>query len=138
MRSTFISQVTANGGTIVIIEKNADIIIADHVRKDGPPGSYSYTFIEQSIANGKLEDPEDHIAVPATQEPRPVGSVTRPAKTGSRVPFTVEDKVFLRKWVTDSLAGGAVYEKGNVIFQQLEKAVREPPGSILYMTALTS
>jgi len=134
MRSTFISQIEANGGSIVIIEKNADIVIADHVRKDGPPGSYSYTFIEKSIANGELENLEDHIAVPVAQEPRPVGSITRPAKTSSRVPFTMEDKAFLRKWVTDSLARGLAYEKGNKMFEQLEKVVDEASLSTLDIT----
>ena len=42
------------------LEKQADLIIADHARKDTPPGSISWKFIEQSVAKGVLEDIEDH------------------------------------------------------------------------------
>lgn len=106
-----------------MLEKSADIVIADHVRRDGPPGSYSYTFIENSIANGALEDREDHIAFPTTQEPRAVGDRSRPPKQGSRTAFTKEDDDFLYKWVTEHKAQGG-YALGNEMYIQLERVVR--------------
>ena len=38
-RSQFISEIKENGGHVVDLEKNADIKIVDHVRKQLPPGA---------------------------------------------------------------------------------------------------
>ena len=48
----------------MLLEKLANIMIADHARKDAVPGSYSWTWIEQSVNKGKLEDLNDHRAGP--------------------------------------------------------------------------
>jgi telomeric repeat-binding factor 2-interacting protein 1 len=79
---------------------------------------YSYTFIEKSVRNGRLEDPENHRA---GQRTRPVGAVGIPARS-SRTAFTLQDDQILWDWVQP-------YEKrgdqisGNLIYQQLAEQV---------------
>jgi hypothetical protein len=120
-RSRFVDLVKSNGGTVVILEKKADYVIADHFRRDCPPGSISYTFIEQSVKDGELADPEQHLAGPATGTLRAAGS-TMPAK-GTRTPYTPEDDRLLYKWVKDHERGGTGLANGNEIYKQLEKKV---------------
>jgi len=110
----------ANGGEIVKLEKQADIVIADHARKDCPVGSISWTYIEQSAKKGVLEDPEDHRAGPATHVAREVGS-GQPTRKG-RTRFTDEDDRILKKWVVEGQRAG-IPIKGNELFIQLEKQV---------------
>ncbi|PMD31138.1 hypothetical protein L207DRAFT_573195 [Hyaloscypha variabilis F] len=109
--------VKANGGQVVDLEKQADLIIADHARKDIPPGSISWKFIEQSVAKGVLEDIEDHRAGPPVGTIREVGSV-QPAKKG-RTPFTAEDDRILMEWCIKAERKGLSL-KGNDLYKQLE------------------
>ena len=121
-RAAFVNQIRLNGGQVVPLEKQADYVIGDHVRRDSPPGSISYTFIEQSIRDGKLAKPEDHPAGSAERVVREAGSIARPARKG-KVPFTAEDDRVLYTWVQECQAkGGRVL--GNAIFIQLEELVR--------------
>ncbi len=111
----------ANGGEVVPLEKQADIVIGDHARKDQPEGSISWTFIESSIRNGRVEDVENHRAGPITRAVRQVGSA-QPTKKG-RTPFTPEDDRVLTKWCASAERKGLSL-KGNEIYQQLEAIVR--------------
>ena len=121
-RSAFINQIRLNGGQVVALEKQADYVVGDHVRRDSPPGSISYTFIEQSIRDGKLAKPEDHLAGTVERVVREAGSAARPARR-RKVPFTAEDDRVLYRWVKECQAkGGRVL--GNAIFIQLEEVVR--------------
>lgn len=121
MRKEYLNKITNNGGVIVSLEKQADYLIADHARsKDAPAGSLSYRFIEQSIRSGKLEDPVEHPAGPATPLVREVGS-SRPAK-GARIPFTPEDDRVVCEWVRDCQQQG-FSTAGNNIYKQLEQVV---------------
>jgi len=121
LRSSFVIQIKANGGEIVPLEKNADIMIADHLRTEAPAGSYSYTWIEESVKQGVLQDREAHLAGPKTGYSRPVGSV-RPAKTGGRLPYTAEDDRVLYEWVKPYVDKGEG-DAGNEIYKQLEQVV---------------
>lgn len=103
---------------MVLAEAHSNIIIADHAQTKQPIGSISWTFIDQSVKNGRLEDQEDHRADAATREVREVGSA-QPARQG-RIPFSVEDDTMLMEWCTRAERQGASV-KGNVLFQQLEK-----------------
>jgi hypothetical protein len=103
------------------MEKQADIIIVDHVRKDIPPGSISWKFIEQSDANGELEDIEDHRARPAVETIRAVGSA-QPMRKG-KTPFTAEDDRILMEWCARAERKGLT-TKGNELYKQLEEKVR--------------
>lgn len=102
------------------LEKHADIVIADHARKNCPPGSISWTYIEQSLKKGRLEDIENHRAGPTTATIRPVGSA-QPPRTG-RTPFTAEDDRILMEWCARAERVGA-HMKGNTLFEQLEAKV---------------
>lgn len=118
MRNHFVDVVKANGGRVVRIEIQADYIIADHARRDCPPTSLSYTFIEAATRNGALPDPNDHRAGPAPGVVRQVGSTTVAPK-GTRTPFTAQDDRELWEWVQQCVAGGAAV-KGLEIYKQLE------------------
>ncbi|KAI9736531.1 MAG: hypothetical protein M1818_006042 [Claussenomyces sp. TS43310] len=117
-RSRWLELIKANGGQVVTREKDADIMIADHARKDAPPGSYSWRFIEQSVKKGSLESLNDHAAGRPAGTPRPIGSVV-PAR-GSRTPFTAEDDRILMDWVIKAERRGSSV-KGNQVYQVLEK-----------------
>lgn len=80
---------------------------------------HSYTFIEKSVRNGRLEDPEDHRA---GQRVRPVGAVGIPARS-SRTPFTLQDDQILWDWVQPYERRGDQIA-GNLIYQQLAEQVR--------------
>ena len=119
-RNTFVQAIQSNGGTIVMLEKKADYCIADHFRKDCLEGSISYTFIEQSIKNQALEDPQNHLAGRPIGSARPVGSTDRPKQT--RTPYTAEEDRILWKWVQKHVNNGGSLA-GNVIYKQLEAKV---------------
>lgn len=105
-----------NGGKIVLLEKHADVLIADHARKDCPAGSVSWKYIEESVARGELLDIGDY-RIHAANIPRAVGS-TRPTK-GTRVPFTELDERILVTWVRRAGADAL----GNRIYQELAEMV---------------
>jgi hypothetical protein len=122
LRNRLLDDIRANGGEIVKLEKQADYRIADHVRRDCPPGTISYEFVTKSIKNGELCDPENHRAGPREGESRaPGGSTYQPAKSG-RTAYTAEEDRILYKWVRDSSAGGGLVS-GNEIYKQLEAKV---------------
>jgi hypothetical protein len=111
----------SNGGEIVKLEKQADLVIADHARpKHCPAGSISWRYVDQSVKKGELEDIENHRAGPATHMAREVGS-GEPTRKG-RTPFTAEDDRILMKWVMQGERAG-ISSKGNELFKQLEKQV---------------
>jgi hypothetical protein len=120
-RVALLNLVRANGGQIVSREKEAVWMVADHFRKDCPPGSISYEFIHKSIAKGEVLDPDDFPAGPKLGTARDPGSIVRPPK-GTRVAYTPEDDRILYKWVKDSEASGAQVS-GNELYKQLEHKV---------------
>ncbi|KAL9598498.1 MAG: hypothetical protein Q9219_004471 [cf. Caloplaca sp. 3 TL-2023] len=117
-RKRFIDEVKANGGDITPLEKEADIRIVDHTRKEQLPGTYSYRYIELSVRNQTLEDLAEHAVGPPTGTLRTVGSTVQPPKS-ARTKFTPEDDRTLVKWVhAFEQSGGAT--SGNEIYKQLE------------------
>lgn len=105
-----------HGGLIEAYDKRADIIIADHARKDAPPNSFSWRLITESDKAGRFVDKEPHrIGRPPT-EARPVSS-GEPARS-RRVPFSTADDALLASWVS-----GSTQKSGNKIYQELEAAV---------------
>ena len=117
-RNSFLERIRANGGRIVRLELQADYIIADHMRKDCPPTSLSYTFVEAAIRNGAIPDPNDHRAGPAPGAIRAIGSSTVPAKA-TRTPFTPQDDRDVCNWVHKCQQEGQAI-KGYEIYKQLE------------------
>lgn len=118
-----------NGGTVVRLEKQADMLIADNIKKGGvgpPPGSYSWKWIEFSVKNGYLEDQSDFLIGRPENAARAAGSSEQAKAT--RRPFTPQDDLILARWVT-SCEKAQHSTKGNVIYQELEKKVNHPPKS---------
>lgn len=120
-RNRLLDDIKANGGEIVMLEKKADYLIADHMFPDQPPGSVSYEFINKSIQRGKLLDPKDYPAGPPLGEAREPGATHRSAKSG-RAAYTAEEDRILYKWVHDAKALGRA-ESGNEIYKKLEEKV---------------
>ena len=121
-RNRYMDMIRANGGEIVLSEKAADILIADPLRKGIPPGSYSFTYIEQSVKKGRLEDLELHPVGRPVGRPREVGSLSQPVKR-TRTPYTAEDERILTEWVRSNRVKGTA-EAGNELYKELERKVR--------------
>lgn len=119
MRASYLAKIEANGGQVVKLEKQADFRIADHFRRECPPGSTSYEFIDKSIAKGELLDPDNFAAGPRLGTARDVGSIVHPAK-GTRAAYTPEEDRQLYKWVRDAQAAG-IAVSGNELYKQLEQ-----------------
>ena len=118
-RSRFITDIEANGGEVVPLEKQADIQLADHARKNAAPNTYSYKYIELSVRNCSLEELENHTLGEPSRASRPVGSIVTAPK-GSRNPFTEADDQTLWDWVKPLAdLGGAI--SGNEIYKSLER-----------------
>ncbi|WEW58220.1 hypothetical protein PRK78_003688 [Emydomyces testavorans] len=113
------SLIKNHGGKVVQLEKNADIHLVDHMRKDIPPGCYSFKFIDRCLRAGKVLDLEEFRAGPAPGQVRPVGSRSVPTRV-HRVCFTAKDDQILYDWVKPiEKDGGPI--RGNKIYQQLEE-----------------
>jgi hypothetical protein len=121
MRKTYLDHIKNNGGEVVILEKHADYMIADHFRRDCPPGSISYRFIEESLKEGEIQDPGNHTAGPPVGTARAASVGTRPTK-GARAAYTAEEDRILYKWVRDCEGQGGL-ASGNEIYKQLEAKV---------------
>lgn len=119
LRNSVLTSIKDNGGEVVILEKHADYMIADHFRRDCPPGSISYNFIKKSLEEGEIQDPANHPAGPPLGSARPAGSAARPTK-GGRAAYTADEDRILYKWVRDCEAAGGL-ASGNEIYKQLEE-----------------
>lgn len=120
-RSHYLETIKNNGGQVVSLEKHSDYVIADHLRKDAPPGSISYEFIDHSVREGALARPEAYPAGPPAGGVRDAGS-SRPTKAG-RAAYTADEDRILYEWVrnAEEQGGGVV---GNEIYKQLQLKVR--------------
>lgn len=120
-RGELLNLITANGGQIVKLERQADYMIADHFLRDCPAGTISYEFVHKSIKAGEILNPDDFPAGPKIGTARDPGSLTRPAKSGRKA-YTPEEDRLLYKWVTDAKARGLAVS-GNELYKQLEQQV---------------
>ncbi|CAG7564965.1 unnamed protein product [Fusarium equiseti] len=113
-RSRWIDLIKQNGGVVVHLEKQADMLIADHARakKDAPHGSYSWQFIDDSVKNGIIQLKDRYLIGPPPNAPRPVGS-GQPTKS-TRTPFTPEDDARIARWVLQHPTD----QKGNEIWKE--------------------
>lgn len=100
-------------------EADANYLIADHVRKDVPPGSISWKFIEDSVTKGSLQDPKEYRIGPPVGEARPVAS--RQTTKAKRTPYTSDDDAYLIRWVLARRSNS--YSSGNEMYMRLEKMV---------------
>ncbi|KAH8705035.1 TRF2-interacting telomeric protein/Rap1 C terminal domain-containing protein [Talaromyces proteolyticus] len=113
-RDRFKELIKANGGVVVLQEKDADIKLVDHNKREIPLNTYSYKFVEKSIQNGQLEDLEAHRAGKTT---RPVGAYDIPSR-GHRIAYNLQDDQILWDWMQPYEDRGEQIA-GNVIYQRL-------------------
>lgn len=108
-----------NGGSIVKLEKQADFMIDDHIKKDAPQGSYSWKYIEAALKDGRLPAPEDYL-IKSKSSIRHVGT-SAPGKS-TRTPFTAADDDMLLRWVLKGERRGVAL-LGNELYKDLERVV---------------
>ena len=119
-RSTILEAIRRHGGTVVAVDNKADTIIADHLRKDSPAGSLSYTWIEACSKRQELVDTSEHQAGRETGTARPVGA-SQPQRAG-RVAFSAADDEELWNWV-HKYGPQSKGVLGNELYKQLEAKV---------------
>ncbi|KAL2797714.1 TRF2-interacting telomeric protein/Rap1 C terminal domain-containing protein [Aspergillus keveii] len=115
-RSRFKELIQQNGGFVRLQEKDADVLIVDHKRKNLPPNVYSYQFIEKSIQIGVLQDLENYKAGPSSH--RPVGATNIPTK-GHRLAYTLEDDQILWDYMQPFERNSTAGIQGNKLYQDL-------------------
>ncbi|KAK2049228.1 hypothetical protein LZ31DRAFT_488999 [Colletotrichum somersetense] len=121
-RKTILDLITQNGGKIVKLETQADMIIADHARPDCPSRSLHWKFIKDSVDNGTMQETDKYMVHQSPIALRPVGSSRSPALSapikGTRTPFTAADDAILAKWV---LSHPINKRSGNEVYKTLEE-----------------
>ncbi|KAN0068350.1 TRF2-interacting telomeric protein/Rap1 - C terminal domain containing protein [Elaphomyces granulatus] len=115
-RNRFKELIQGNGGTVVQREILADIKLVDHTKRDLPPDTYSYQYVERSIRNNKLESLEAHRAGESSKVARPVGAHTSTRK--HRTAFSLEDDKILWDWMQTYEENGVAIG-GNLPYQSL-------------------
>ncbi|OBT59754.1 hypothetical protein VE04_00195 [Pseudogymnoascus sp. 24MN13] len=113
LRAELIDNVKRNGGFVVPLEKNADVLVADDAKpKLAPAGSVSWKYLKQSVEKGELEDLEAH----RINSPSKTGLAGGPQKL-TRTPFTHEDSMAISIWVAKAEKLGFA-ARGNEIYEQ--------------------
>ncbi|PYH45093.1 putative transcription factor Rap1 [Aspergillus saccharolyticus JOP 1030-1] len=114
-RNRFKELIEQNGGSIRLFERDAEIKLVDHKRKNLPPDTYSFKFVEDSLREGRMQNLEPYRAGPS--EARPVGASYIPTRN-HKVPYTIADDQVLWDWVqqyerdpTASIAGNKIYQE---------------------------
>lgn len=123
-RKSLVELVKANGGKSVLLEKHADVLIADHARKDVPFGSVSWKYIKDSISEGELADIDIYrIEHPTTKKARPASADPKMSihTKRTRTPFTPQDDHILVHWVLrgEGIARGQGSSRGNQLYRDL-------------------
>ncbi|OKO98294.1 hypothetical protein PENSUB_9392 [Penicillium subrubescens] len=113
-----LTSIQNHGGKVVLLEKDADIILVDHLRKSQthPPNALSYRYVEQSVRHGKLEDPAPHRVGPAA--PRPMGASNIPTKR-TRRSYTLQDDQIVFDWLYPWEQSKGAPTHGNRIYKDL-------------------
>ncbi|KKK15839.1 hypothetical protein ARAM_004543 [Aspergillus rambellii] len=115
-RSRFKEIIQQNGGIVKVLEKDAEIQLVDHARKNLPANTFSYQFVETSVRNGKLENLEAYRAGPSAA--RPVGATHIPSR-GHRLPYTMQEDQILWDWMQPYENDKSAPISGNKIYQDL-------------------
>lgn len=82
-----------NGGVVTPLEKDAQVLIADHARTDAPPGSVSWKYITDSVANGFAQLTDRYCIL------RPSGRGASGRTKMTRSGFTDAEDAALANWV---------------------------------------
>ncbi|RAL16376.1 putative transcription factor Rap1 [Aspergillus homomorphus CBS 101889] len=115
-RNRFKELIERYGGSIRLFEKDADIKLVDHKRRNLPADTYSFRFVEDSIRQGRMQSLEAYRAGPS--EARPVGASYIPTRS-HKVPYTIADDQLLWDWVQKYERDPDASISGNKIYQEL-------------------
>ncbi|RFU81688.1 transcription factor rap1 [Trichoderma arundinaceum] len=113
-RDSIVEKIQNNSGAVVLLEKDADMLIADHARKDAPPGSYSWKFITESVTAGIIQVEDRYLIGPPPSQARSIR--TGPHAKKSRTPFTELDDAIVSKRVLER----GIDTAGNKMYMELE------------------
>ncbi|KAJ5773169.1 hypothetical protein N7457_008065 [Penicillium paradoxum] len=119
-RVRFKELIKEYGGTVVLMEKDADVKLVDHTRRDLPDDTFSYQYVERSIKNGQLEDLEAHRVGPSA--PRPMGASNIPTKS-TRSFFTLQEDQLVFDWIEHFGREPGAPVQGNRFYQDLSELV---------------
>ncbi|EJT73673.1 hypothetical protein GGTG_07529 [Gaeumannomyces tritici R3-111a-1] len=116
MRNDWIAKIQNNGGEVVILERMADMLIADDARpKHAPPNSYSWKFVDEAIKRGELPDKEAFVIQrPAATNPNAAGPSAGASVKTTRTAYTPEDDQVLTQYVRrrlDRAKANGIYEE---------------------------
>ncbi|KAL2835255.1 hypothetical protein BDW59DRAFT_5664 [Aspergillus cavernicola] len=114
--SRFREMIQQHGGIVKLCEKDADIKLVDHKKKNLPPNVYSYQFVEKSIHSGELENLETYKAGPSAA--RPVGATNIPTK-GHRLAYSIQDDQILWDYMQPLERDPSARIRGNKVYQDL-------------------
>ncbi|CAG7941171.1 unnamed protein product [Penicillium salamii] len=123
-RTRFREDIQKHGGFVVLMEKDADVKLVDHKRKNLPQNTFSYQYVERSIANGQLEDLEAHRSGPSAT--RPMGATNIPTK-GKRSVFTLKDDQIVYDWIHHFAKSPGAPVQGNKFYQDLSELFPSHP-----------
>lgn len=129
-----------HGGVVVLFEKEADVKLVDHTRKNLPADTYeplnqwlvsgspsgrtSYQYVERSVRNGRLEDLEAHRTGPSA--PRPMGASHIPKK-GTRTDYSLQEDQIIYDYLYPYELEENAPISGSKIYQELAQKVRTFP-----------
>ncbi|KAF3072240.1 hypothetical protein CFAM422_005641 [Trichoderma lentiforme] len=120
-RDSILDKIQSNSGIVVALEKDADMLIADHARKDAPLGSYSWKYITESVNAGIIQVEDKYLIGPPPNQRRSVLTGAHAKKT--RTPFTEQDDAIVAKWVLKH----GIDTAGNKMYMELEDAYPHHP-----------
>ncbi|KAK1146311.1 hypothetical protein N8T08_003098 [Aspergillus melleus] len=97
-RSRFKETIEQNGGIIRLFEKDAEIKLVDHMKRNRnlSADTFSYRLVEDSVRKGRLQNLEDYRCGPSTS--RPVGA-TNIRSRGHKILYTLQDDQALWDWM---------------------------------------
>ncbi|KAG5981555.1 hypothetical protein E4U55_002836 [Claviceps digitariae] len=97
-----------NGGVVVPLEKDAQVLIADHARKDAPRDSISWKYITDSVAHGFAQLTDRYCIL------RPADLATSARTKLTRSGFTNAEDAALANWVlshSKDRTGNQIYKE---------------------------
>ncbi|PNP51557.1 hypothetical protein THARTR1_07813 [Trichoderma harzianum] len=120
-RDSILDKIQSNSGVVVALEKDADMLIADHARKDAPLGSYSWKYITESVNAGIIQVEDKYLIGPPPNQRQSVLTGAHAKHTRTR--FTEQDDAIVAKWI---LMHG-INTAGNKMYMELEDAYPHHP-----------
>ncbi|KAK4061159.1 transcriptional regulator family: ARID/BRIGHT [Trichoderma aggressivum f. europaeum] len=120
-RDSILDKIQSNSGVVVAREKDADMLIADHARKDAPLGSYSWKYITESVNAGIIQVEDKYLIGPPPNQHRSV--LTGAHVKTTRTKFTEQDDAIVAKWILKN----GINTAGNKMYMELEDAYPHHP-----------